>query len=52
MEISDNLIKKAYCPRSITEARLAMSASENDIFDILLTYVNRNDDIDSNLFYE
>lgn len=52
METSDKLIKKAYRPRSITEARLAMSASENDIFDILLTYVNRNDDIDSNLFYE
>lgn len=44
--------KKAYRPRSITEARLSMSASENDIFDILLTYINRDDDIDSNLFYE
>lgn len=44
--------KKAYRPRSITEARLAMSASENDIFDILLTYINKDDDVDSNLFYE
>lgn len=44
--------KNAYRPRSITEARLSMNASENDIFDILLTYVNQKDDIDSNLFYE
>lgn len=43
---------KAYRPRSITEARLAMSASENDVFDILLTYVNREDDVPENLYYE
>ena len=44
--------KKAYRPRSITEARLAMTASENDIFDILLTYINSDEDIDSNISYE
>lgn len=43
---------KAYRPRSITEARLAMSASENDVFDILLTYINRENDIPENLYYE
>lgn len=43
--------KKAYRTRSITAARLTMSASENDIFDMLLTYIDRDDDIDSNLFY-
>lgn len=55
MKKNKNLIKKsknAYRPRSITEARLTMTASENDIFDILLTYVNREDDIENNLFYE
>lgn len=45
-------VHKAYRPRSITEARLAMSASENDVFDILLTYVNKEDDIPENLYYE
>ncbi len=44
--------KNAYRPRSITEARLSMTASENDIFDILLTYVNKKDDVEENLFYE
>ena len=52
MEKNTKLVKNAYRPRSITEARLAMTASENDIFDILLTYINRDDDIDDNLYYE
>lgn len=45
-------VHKAYRPRSITEARLTMSAIENDVFDILLTYVNREDDVPENLYYE
>lgn len=44
--------KKAYRPRSITEARLSMTAGENDIFDMLLTYVNQENDVDDNLFYK
>lgn len=45
-------VHKAYRPRGITEARLSMSAGENDVFDILLTYVNKKDDIPENLYYE
>lgn len=43
--------KNAFKPRSLVEARCGLKASENDIFDMLLSYVNRDDDIANNLTY-
>lgn len=43
--------KKAFRPRSLVEARCGLKASENDILDMLLSYINRDDDIAENLVY-
>ncbi len=43
--------KNALKPRSLVEARCGLKASESDIFDMLLSYINRDDDIAENLVY-
>lgn len=43
--------KNAFKPRSLVEARCSLKASENDIFDMLLSYINKEDDIEDNLTY-
>lgn len=43
--------KNAFKPRSLVEARCGLKASENDIFDMLLSYINKDDDIADNLTY-
>lgn len=43
--------KNAFKPRSLVEARCGLKASENDIFDMLLAYINKDDDIADNLTY-
>lgn len=41
----------AFKPRSLVEARCSLTASENDVFDMLLSYVNKDDDDPNNLLY-
>lgn len=43
--------KNAFKPRSLVEARCCLKASENDIFDMILSYINRDNDIAENLTY-
>ena len=43
--------KNALKPRSLVEARCGLKASESDMFDMLLSYINRDDDIAENLVY-
>lgn len=43
--------KNAFKPRSLVEAKCRLKASENDIFDMLLSYINKDDDIADNLTY-
>lgn len=43
--------KNAFKPRSLVEARCGLKASENDIFDMLLSYINKDNDIADNLTY-
>lgn len=41
----------AFKPRSIVEARCGLTALENDVFDMLLSYINKDDDDPDNLIY-
>ncbi|MCM1234068.1 MAG: replication initiation protein [Ruminococcus flavefaciens] len=41
----------AFKPRTLVEARCGLKASESDIFDMLLSYINRSDDDPGNLTY-
>lgn len=43
--------KNAFKPRSLVEARCCLKASENDVFDMILSYINRDNDIEENLTY-